>query len=329
MRCVNDPASETPDEALKRRLAGHPTAAGVAFGLTAAVLYTATNVFLRYPIVAETDPMWRGAIKEIPILVLIAPWMIVRAVRGQHVLLEPKAMVALLIGASLTQFGGNTLFLYSLDILGIALAVPLTLGAILVGGATFGRIFLGEPVTRRATTAIGVLLAAIALLGVGAYQVGGGGAAATEGVTPWQLTLGIAANLTAGFCFSTLGVSIRYGVRGEAPISTTTVIVGAMGVFGLGFVCLARFGPQELAQTDPHAAGMILLAGVCNAAAFLAITRTFQLIRVVYVNALNGSQAAMAAIAGIVIFHEPVAGATIAGVLLTILGLSVMCGKND
>jgi drug/metabolite transporter (DMT)-like permease len=68
----------------------------------------------------------------------------------------------------------------------------------------------------------------------------------------------------------------------------------------------------------------MLLAGLCNTLAFLALTTSLSLTSVVYVNALNATQAALAALAGVVIFQEALSPWLVQGVVLTILGLVIL-----
>jgi drug/metabolite transporter (DMT)-like permease len=77
-------------------------------------------------------------------------------------------------------------------------------------------------------------------------------------------------------------------------------------------------------DTEPRDLQIMLLAGLFNAIAFLAITKAFQLASVVYVNAVNATQAAMAAIAGILFFNEAESAELGLGVLLTVVGLLLM-----
>jgi drug/metabolite transporter, DME family len=56
----------------------------------------------------------------------------------------------------------------------------------------------------------------------------------------------------------------------------------------------------------------------------VALTRSLQLTSVVYANALNATQAGLAALAGIVFFQEAQSGELLVGVLLTIAGLVLM-----
>jgi drug/metabolite transporter (DMT)-like permease len=68
----------------------------------------------------------------------------------------------------------------------------------------------------------------------------------------------------------------------------------------------------------------MLAAGVCNTVGFTALTKSLQLTNVVYVNALNATQATLAALAGVLLFQEALSPWLAAGVLLTIAGLGSM-----
>jgi drug/metabolite transporter (DMT)-like permease len=326
--------------------------------------------------------MWVQSVKELPILLLIGPWLLVRAARGRRVFPPLPVLGVLLFGAVVTHFVGNTLFQWSLGIVGIALAVPILLGSIIVGGAILARVFLGEIVTAQSAVAIAILLSAIGALALAAIQthpvskgtrrvfappaaetVAGvpplDGRRSAEAGTPtaspsrgqhinrespeellvssrpeknlaldgwsqWIMAVGVCTTLIAGFAFGTLAVVIRYGVSGRSPVSTTMVVIGAVGVVGLGSLSYLRLGWDTLAATAAEDLSVMLAAGVCNALAFLCLTKALQLVSVVHVNTLGSSQSAMAAIAGVWLFGEHVSLAMLAGVLLTICGLTLM-----
>jgi drug/metabolite transporter (DMT)-like permease len=69
---------------------------------------------------------------------------------------------------------------------------------------------------------------------------------------------------------------------------------------------------------------LMACAGICNTIAFIALTKSLQLTSVVYVNALNATQATMAALAGVLIFREALSPWLALGVGLTIAGLMVL-----
>jgi drug/metabolite transporter (DMT)-like permease len=70
--------------------------------------------------------------------------------------------------------------------------------------------------------------------------------------------------------------------------------------------------------------GLMILAGTLNAIAFFAIGGSLRRIPVVQVNLLNASQAAMCAIGGVLIYHEPLSASLILGTALTVFGLALM-----
>ena len=76
-----------------------------------------------------------------------------------------------------------------------------------------------------------------------------------------------------------------------------------------------------MVATRPHDLALMLAAGVCNTVAFISLTKSLQLTSIVYVNALNATQATLAALAGVLIFREALSPWLALGVGLTIAGL--------
>ncbi len=139
-----------------------------------------------------------------------------------------------------------------------------------------------------------------------------------------QIATGIGAGCLSGLAYAILNVVIRYGVIRGMPLPTTLFVVSAVGMLSLGCVSWLRIGSAGMAGTTPRDLTMMLLAGVCNALAFLALTKSLQLTSVVYVNALNATQATLAALAGVLIFAEAPSPWLLAGVGLTIAGLLLL-----
>ena len=65
----------------------------------------------------------------------------------------------------------------------------------------------------------------------------------------------------------------------------------------------------------------MLASGVFNLLGFLLITKGLQLTTLVHANVLNASQVALAAVAGILFFHEPNNAWLVTGIVLTIVGI--------
>ena len=307
----------------------HPNSAVIistTCGLLSAVGYTFANVFLRW--VAQCDPVWVSAVKAVPNVLLVGPWLLALHLRGCRVLPERDVLVKLALGGLVGQLLGNVLFQWSLGVVGLALAVPLCLGTIIVGGALLGRIFLNEPLTVRTLFSVGLLIGAISVLSLGAGEAQRS-VSATLNIVPqvdswWRLAAGVTAATVSGLAYAILGVVIRYGVTGRASLGATIFIVGLVGLISLGSLTLWQIGWEGILATRSDDLIVMLLAGLLNTAAFLALTKAFQLASVVYVNALNATQATMAAIAGVLLFQEALSKELALGVLLTIAGLILM-----
>jgi drug/metabolite transporter (DMT)-like permease len=299
---------------------------GTVCGLLSAVGYTFANSFLRS--VADCDPVWVSTVKALPNVALVGPWLLGYYLRGLPVLPAGNVLLKLAIAALIGQLGGNVLFQWALGVVGIALTVPLCLGTIILGGALLGRVFLNEPLTIRTLISTAILIASIFVLSLGAGEAQRSVASTLTDVKQtdswWLLPAGVAAATSSGLAYAVLGVVIRYGVTGRASLPATMFVVGIVGAVSLGLLTFVRIGWQGVLDTHADDMALMLLAGIMNTVAFLALTKAFQLATVVYVNALNATQATMAAIAGVLFFHEALSAELAIGVLLTIVGLLIM-----
>ena len=303
---------------------------GTICGMIAAVGYTAANICLRA--VADVPPIWVSAMKSIPTVVVCGPMLIYMARRGERFWPDTRTLAALLVAALVGQVFGNITFQWSLGIIGVALAVPITLGTLIVSGALIGRIVLHEPVSRRSAIALAVIISAIVLLSLGAGRANesvvqslAAESTSAAASSPWyMIALAVLAACSAGLAYAVLGVVIRYGVSGRTNTPTVLFIVGVTGVVVLGGAAYSQIGIEGMLSNTPTEYLWMIGAGIFNVTAFYALTNALRLTSVVYVNALNASQAAMAAAAGYFIFGESFTPALGVGVLLTALGLLLM-----
>lgn len=294
---------------------------GVLLGLFSAVGYTAANIFLRAA--ADVDPVWVSFIKSLPTVVIFTPWVLWQLRQSHPMFPDRKAIGVLILAALIGHLAGNVVFQWSLGVIGIALAVPLTLGTIILGGTFWGTVGLKEPLSLTMAVAMGVLIGAIAILSLGAEDASISIRGPSQPLNPWEIASGVLAACVAGFAYSVLGASIRLAARRSVPVSTTLLIVSVTGMVGLGVVCAWQSERVTWDVTELEGMSMFL-AGLSNAIAFLALTKSLQLIQLIYVNALNATQATMAAIAGAVIFGEAVTTSLVLGVVLTVVGLMLM-----
>ena len=122
-------------------------AAGAAFGLVAAAFYTASNIALRQSV--GVDPFLVTAIKAYPMVMMLAPYVLWMLISRQTIATSGKMLPRFVAASFLAHFVGNACFQFALGVIGLAAAVPITLGVIIVGGAIVARIILSEPVRPR------------------------------------------------------------------------------------------------------------------------------------------------------------------------------------
>lgn len=282
------------------------------WGVLSAIGYTLANIFLRQA--SDADPFLVTAVKTAPTSALALPWML--ALRQRRLPLFPAdAGLGLLLAAALLgQVGGNVAFQWSLHVIGMALAVPLCMGCLIFCSALLGQNLLGERAGWINFLALGVVAVSIAVLTFGARSASD--AVAGEARPLAVVIAGVVAACTSGFSYAVLGAAIRNTVSRGTPIPTSLFIVSATGVAAIGMLAALRAGPGPLPNLTP-----MLLAGVWNTLAFVALTKCLQTAPLYYTNALNVSQIAMASVAGVLIFQEAATIQLVAGVSLTMIGL--------
>jgi DME family drug/metabolite transporter len=295
---------------------------GVMFGAMAAIGYTLANVFLRG--VAEYNSAWVSGMKSLWTFSLCLPWLLAPWIQGKKVLPSTRTTVALVVAACLGQFGGNLAFQFGLRAIGLAITVPLCLGTMITASAIIGRVWGGEPLKRSLLIAIPLFLAAIVLLSSGQMYV-----AAQEDLEVddrslvWVIAGCWSAGLS-GLSYSVLGFAIRRSTHNEVPLVTPMAIVALVGAIGLSGIGGFQLGASGISEIPAKAWLGMSLAGIVNAAAFFSLTVSLKILPVLYVHLVNSSQVAMAAIAGALIFGEPITWLIGSGVMLTVLGFVAM-----
>ncbi len=258
--------------------------------------------------------------KAIPTVAVASVIVALGVTRGKPLRLSGKILLVLIVNGLLGHIVGNVGFQFSLHAIGLALAVPLTLGSIITCGAVLGRFWLGEAVTSRTVWAMIVLIIAVPILTFGAEKAAT--APPTEEIAEaWFVALGVLAALMAGIAYAIQSCVLRLMATSHTPHSVTLLVLSGTGSITLGMLSLERLGWQGLLATSQVDFLTMIGAGLFNAAGFFLLIKALQLVSVVQVNAINASQAAMAAVAGIFFFHERVTVWLVSGVVLTIVGL--------
>ncbi len=301
-----------------------PALLGTACCLVSALGYTAANICLRR-LAVDCDAAWVTCVKASVAALLVAPWLLWRCASRRTKLLSPKALAFLILLGLIGQFGGNLNLQFAFATLGLTITIPTVFGFILVASAVLGRLVLGERVSPRSAGAIGLLIGAMVLLGLGAGaanqslgdEVGGM-------VGPVWVALGIGAACLSGVCYAMLSTGIRRVVSPSVPPAWIVFVTTSVGMVTMGGISVYRLGMPRLLDTRPDDLGFMVAAGFFNLVAYLALARGLQLTALIRVNLINASQVAMCGVAGLLLFGEPPSWFLVLGVGITILGMTFM-----
>lgn len=319
MEFVNN-SYESPASAIPPRFS--PTVLGTACCIGSAICYTAANICLRKLAGWEVHPAWVIAVKELVTVVVVGPFLLWLAFRTKLAFLNIRVLAVLVAAGIGVQLAGNLSVQWAFGAVGLTVSTPTAMGVMLVASAIIGFAWLGERVTRQSMMAIALLIFAITLLAVGTGVSRQSGLIAPEDLPPLGLAfLGVAAAALGGTMFATLAAAVRYASTKEAPISLIVFVITGMGVISCGLISLNRIGLAGMATTGQDRLVWMLASGVCNLLGFLLITKGLQLTTLVHANVINASQVALAAVAGIALFHEPNNAWLVTGIVLTIVGI--------
>lgn len=277
------------------------------------------NICMRQLTLLQCDPCWAIFGRESVTAILVGGWLAYQVLRGRAALPSGRALILLLLVALLVEAVGNVCNQWALGIVGLAVTIPTIFGTMITSGAIIGRFWLGESVSLRSVAAIGVLLLALVLLGLAAKAATD--AAGSRATTASVLVMAVVVAGLAGTIFALLTATIRHAVTGTVAPGVVAFLVPLMGVVSLGPISVARLGLPVLTHTSAEQFLVMAAAGVFNLIGFLAIIFGLQRTTVVYANVVNASQVAMAALAGVLLFHEAPNLWLVLGVGLTILGI--------
>jgi drug/metabolite transporter, DME family len=299
-----------------------PIRLGVIGSIAASVLYTGSNIQLRSAV--GVDPYFVAAVKAIPTVLFLFPVLAFRYGLGKPLATSYAMMPKFIAVAIFGQFVGNAAFSASLEHIGLAIAVPITLMMMILGSALLGRLMLHETVTARKAVAALILLTAIGLL----CLTGKPESTATlpDGVSK-SIWIGLAYAGTSGATFSLYGVVMRQSLQKGLSQPAAMFISGLVGVSSLGGFSYLRLGLDPILEISPAQWTAMTLAGLLNFGAFIGLTTSYRYLPVVAVNLINTSQVAMAAIAAVLLFQEVITPGLVSGIALTMIGLAILARK--
>ncbi len=300
-----------------------PAWLGTACCLLSALGYSAANVCLRQSAALQIDPAWVICIKETVAVLAVGPWLLYRVAQGHRFPITGKGLLILIFAGLGVQLLGNLNIQWAFGVVGLAISMPVVFGSMLIGSALIGLLAFRETLPPRSMLAVGLVIAAIGLLGYGASRADPSQEALPAAAQLPLVLTGIAAAMLGGTMFASLGAALRYSGQQGVPVIVTVLVVTGMGFLSLGGITLVRLGPAQMLATEPGALGWMVAAGVFNLVAFALIIKGLELTTLVHANVLNVSQAAIGALAGILLFREPHNVWLLTGVGLTLLGIAI------
>jgi drug/metabolite transporter (DMT)-like permease len=297
-----------------------PAIGGAVCCLIAALSYTTANICMRQLTTLQCDPLWTIFGRELVTAALVGPWIAYRILRGRPTMPRGRTLRYLLVGGVVIQVVGNVGVQWALGVVGLAVTIPAVFAVSITSGAAMGHAALGERVSIRSAAAIALLLVSLGLLGVGAEAVGQAIAGAGK-VGPMVVAAAVAAAGLAGGVYSALNIVIRHSVTRSTLPCAVAFLIPLTGVVTMGPIALMQSGVPTLPGLSCQELLLMAAAGVFNLIGFLGLIYGLQRTTVVYANAVNASQVAMAAVAGMALFAEPPNPWLLLGVGLTIVGI--------
>jgi drug/metabolite transporter (DMT)-like permease len=285
----------------------------------AALGYGGVNVCLRV-LTVRCDHGLILLIKEIMALSFVGLWVASRARRDGFRVPGRSTVVGLMVIGALTQLAGTLPLLWSMAVVGLAIAVTASLCASLVTSAALGQWVLGERVSLQSLSAIGLLVGAVGFLTFGA-QGSPDSSAFVDEHGPLVVLSGTAAACLAGVIYGVLNVGVRRCVTNGVSVAFVALVIPFMGVICLSPLCLWRLAASGIPSIPAEDLVVLIVGGMLNVAAWFAYIKGLQTTPVVHANVLTTSQVAMAAVAGVFLFGEAVSPALIAGIVMTIAGM--------
>ena len=297
-----------------------PAAAGTLCCLVSLLGYSMANVCMRRLSGLNCVSSWAVCNKELIAVVVVGPWLLWQAWRRRSGFPTGRPLAILIAAGLATELVGNMGVQWGYKIVGLAVMIPAYTGFMLVATTVLSGILLGEHVSARNLSAVGLLILAVGLLGAGVAQ-----AAPTmiekPPASPAMIAAAMVAACATGIVFSLLGIAIRHCVTGTTSHSAVVVIITGMGVLTLGPLSFFSEGAVKLMATPWDQYALMFAAGICNLVAFLALVRGLQLTTVLHVNMINAGQVAIAAMAGVLLFGENCNRWLVLGVSLMIVGI--------
>ena len=209
-----------------------------------------------------------------------------------------------------------------MSVVGVAVAVTVQMGCLLVSGAIIGLILLGEPVGRPQIAAIALIILSVVFFSIGAPSTGG--ATANDSLLTIGI-LGIVGAALSGVICSAMSGCIRKLVTGDTLPQDVVFFVSVMGVVALGPWSVYHLGLDTLVQTPAWDFAVMLAAGALNLIAYFLCAKSLQTLPLVRGEVIRGGVSTiLTVVAGIMLFAELCNEKIILGIVFGTIGIMLI-----
>jgi drug/metabolite transporter (DMT)-like permease len=304
---------------------------GLLCAFISSMLYSLTNVGMRYLITLGAERSWILFMKEIICVVSVTLLIFWLALRGKYFVPKFRWIFYILVGGTACELFGAQLNLMSLELAGIIVCVPIIQSATMVFATFYGYCFLQEKLNRQMLTAIAILLTGIVCLVVSPKLSENLSQTQTANLTravPLTLILGGVWAVLGGMAYAVHIFYLRVSARSfQIPVTLIMLEVTGIGtiIFFEGFWRSHGYQLAALWENIPTKHWIIgLLTGSSNTVAFY-----FQITGLRYLIAARAQVIAIGQIVigtlfGIFFFNEPTNLLLWLGMFLIVAGIVVV-----
>ncbi len=329
--------------------------AGTFLIILSTSFYTMSNAVLRLLTDMKVDLDWFLFFKESIGLVLLLPWILFRLFQGRYRWVSKRLLFGVAIAAVICELIGARLHMVGFAVLGLVIAVPIVQSSTMLGTALLGQRFLGDKISHRRKTAMGILIVSVIVLSVGkeiaelTVEQSEKHSVTSVGVFLW----GAAGTIVAGIAYSVYIVILRsIGRRfwksddsvwlsfqfsqwvgydfpqdppkrlySPTPVTLMMSIVLVVGMIVFGSFLMLKKGVAGFTDTPPLAWKLILIPGVCNMIGFFFQVQGLRLTSAVQASLIAVSQIVVLSLIGIYFFGEQTNWLVWLGLTLTAYGV--------
>ncbi len=292
---------------------------GETLALIAAVSYAAVNVFLK-PVSGTIDPFVGSLVRLLPLLLIISIMTVVvrpaAANPKSEFFIGGKILGLLIFGGTMSFLVGNSLLFSALNLGGVAIATAAVQAGSVLGGVIISWAFLHERPTNQQLIGAGIIILGLFFM-------------ASPSIFSAELDLtiisGMLVAMVSGFCYTISNAASRVAQRKPGRSILTLLVSNLAGATAL-FITIWVITGNPIAEFEKLPMehwGLVLIAGVVNAAALASVTLSVRYTTVTKAVMIASLSIAFGTFFGWLFFQEDLQPLVLLGLGLVLVGVIV------